>query len=1323
LLAAGLWLAGRAAPAQQIPVGLGGVPTSFVGLPFDVPLEVDLSGRTDLLGSFALTIQWNPSVLAFVRGQDGNFGALTTNVDSAGGLIRLTGANPGGVGGHVVLGVARFVPLVSAADTFKINVSELYAARTFANLLPSAVWSNKPFCPAVGRYGDIDGNGVANSADALAALTYAVGKSVAGNPAVGDVDGDGITGARDALVILAYAVGLDVTGFRMLAPSGGGCGVAPGRLPLALVPGNVTLDLAQSARYTAVATDSTGVAVAVTDLSWASSDTTVARVDSTGVVTALTPGVANIRVVRLAGDTAAATVTVMQRHTHWVDAMASPEAQDQLGAPELPFRTIPQALAYARPEDTVRVRSGRYDDTLVVNRPVVLVGDTAGGGARPLLSAPSLYAFGVVVNTPGRVEFHGLRIDTLTQGVDVVRADTLLIRDVEFRAPATTYYASLYVDTASAVYIQRSAFYGSGTGYYYYNAGITINRVSLVVIDSSVIAEYGDNGVDLYSVDSALVRGSAFLHNAGYGLYASGAGGGIGTAFTGNRFKGNGAAEVYLSASRGAHFDHNHVLNGGSYGVEITGIDTTAGVTFRGDSLETSGSGYPIWVSTYDTLSLDSTVVLGRSGFSFLSGGRFVSVRNGKFLDIVNGALSLYSSPRDTTFVRLRNVEFRGPQKGVCDRCGYMVYGYTLSVDADSVTMTNMSYGFDLSSSRVVLNHATLQDYYGGLYTDCGYLNVANASFSNGDYGVQGYGCGTGDSIVVASSTFGNQSSAVYASSMAATVVSNSQFANTYYAVSHDCGQLRVGNVAATGGYAGVDASGCGSADTLSIDQSSFAGFSFGAELSYGRQRVQNSRFTDNQYGVYATYAPATITGNQLVRPQYGGIYHYWNSADTSTIQIVSNTLSCDGYGAIYATGIEADHPAGSAAGTVLVQGNTVGNCNEGILLAGGWKAVARANTVGLPTTVTGYRGISVDPDSTAVVAGNTVSGWATQGAIYVANAPRAFVDTNAVSGGIGVALLLANTDSLHARGNTITGQSYGTGTTTPGAAIRLDGGALTGTTVPMAELRFNRITGTTNGIVLNRSANDTLTIRVDSNTVRDADSIGVLVTYYSYARLRYNAIDSAGLDAVRISNSYRAGTAAVVNDNNFSRSQHFGVNNLTASLIDATNNWWGNTTGPACAGGCGAGDSVSTNVTYSPWLNSPFGTYTPAPSLIAALNAAPALALSAPAGATTYRAWQAPSAAARPERPRTLVAPAPLTPAISAAPPLTTTSRVAQRLAAEARVRRSDLERRAASQAAELRRLEAWWAAHEGARAAKLQAETAKRVRQAAPPPKESRQ
>ena len=56
-------------------------------------------------------------------------------------------------------------------------------------------------------------------------------------------------------------------------------------------------------------------------------------------------------------------------------------------------------------------------------------------------------------------------------------------------------------------------------------------------------------------------------------------------------------------------------------------------------------------------------------------------------------------------------------------------------------------------------------------------------------------------------------------------------------------------------------------------------------------------------------------------------------------------------------------------------------------------------------------------------------------------------------------------------------------------------------------------------------------------------------------------------------------------NNNSISGSRHLAVNNTVTGILDASSNWWGNSSGPAHASNTGAtGDGVSDNVSFRPW-------------------------------------------------------------------------------------------------------------------------------------------
>jgi parallel beta-helix repeat protein len=62
------------------------------------------------------------------------------------------------------------------------------------------------------------------------------------------------------------------------------------------------------------------------------------------------------------------------------------------------------------------------------------------------------------------------------------------------------------------------------------------------------------------------------------------------------------------------------------------------------------------------------------------------------------------------------------------------------------------------------------------------------------------------------------------------------------------------------------------------------------------------------------------------------------------------------------------------------------------------------------------------------------------------------------------------------------------------------------------------------------------------------------------------------------------------VNFNNIAGNSRYGVWNQGGETLDATKNWWGDTSGPSREGP-GDGDAVSTKVLYSPWLGAELGT------------------------------------------------------------------------------------------------------------------------------------
>src|SRR3954471_4489828 len=109
---AGLSLLPSRAAAQNIAATLGGEASSLPDVPFELPLQLDMTGRPEKLGSFVVRLTWDPAVLQIADGHNGTFGDVQVSEDSLPlGIMRLTGVNPAGVGGKMILGVAHARPL------------------------------------------------------------------------------------------------------------------------------------------------------------------------------------------------------------------------------------------------------------------------------------------------------------------------------------------------------------------------------------------------------------------------------------------------------------------------------------------------------------------------------------------------------------------------------------------------------------------------------------------------------------------------------------------------------------------------------------------------------------------------------------------------------------------------------------------------------------------------------------------------------------------------------------------------------------------------------------------------------------------------------------------------------------------------------------------------------------------------------------------------------------------------------------------------------------------------------------------------------------
>ena len=542
LLACAALGAAGSLPAQSVTARVGGEPTA-VGYyqTVTVPITVDMSASGGLLlGSYTARLTWNPSVLSLNAytccGQtdstmQGNFPAPAINTDSAYsfGILKFSAVSPTGVGGLVTIAQLRFTNYDTIPTPLQLSFSEMSAAGTFTNLLPILTVQNATFCQARGRWGDLDGDGNANSRDALFILTKVVGLPV--NPLIADtsladVDADGRTTSRDALVILSYAVGIPVPGQRVLLPvADAACATGSAR-QVAVLPNAVELVVNQVFRFTVQATDSAGRAVSVSGATWRSSDFSIAAVEADGTVTPRAAGTATITAEIGPGVTASATVTVIARRPNWYVDIAATGRPVQNGSATYPYEHPLSAFPWVGEGDTVRVASGTYyfDDDGELNAGVVLLGGTPGDTTtRPVFRNAQGYYSGLWLRGGQRTVVRNVVFHNFSEGIELDGVRNLAVEDTKFLTGQYgdgIYHCGAEMDT---VRIDRSVFLGDsatrgGTAVYYsgcpnISAHVTIFRDSRV--------QFMDDGLYLYGADSLLVLRSQFLDVYDNGIYLS----------------------------------------------------------------------------------------------------------------------------------------------------------------------------------------------------------------------------------------------------------------------------------------------------------------------------------------------------------------------------------------------------------------------------------------------------------------------------------------------------------------------------------------------------------------------------------------------------------------------------------------------------------------------------------------------------------------------------------------------------------------------------------------------------------------------------------
>jgi nitrous oxidase accessory protein NosD len=1123
------------ARAQGIPAGPGGSLSSSTGLALDVPVVVDMSQRPERLGSFALRLQWSPVVLRFDAAIPGSFGAATISLDSAPqGVVRVSGANPAGVDGVVTLGIGRFTPLTADTTTLRLTISELYAAGSFASLLPHLVITNRQYCPASGRYGDINDDGVANSADALLAVTHAVGLGVGSvDIGLGDVDGDGVTNTRDALAILSHAVGLPTPGFRILQfVPGGGCSESPASTIAVLPATSGDILPGQTIRYEA-RFDANGQPQTGVGLRWYSSNTGVASVDSVGRSETLAPGSTQIWVVRNNTDSASATLTVVARRTrHFVDATAA-NATNHLGTVTLPFHRVGDAIELATAGDTIQLRPGRYDEALVVDRTLTFLGDTLANGTWPRLALSGAGTEGALLQVADTGVFTARTIEFADAGVAILvtSARGLDLDNVRSENVAAGIYLSgalgqVSIRNSRLLGSRLSGVYGSGIeSDYYYGA------VDTLLVEDTEIGDFTAYGIYVGTYAQMTLR-RANLHDVGYGLLLAGL----------SSSPQDVGHNVLIENSRFRNEDNGIALYGfqtftmrdsridGIYD-EALALNYGRSIVLRRDSINVL---FDDWIAAYlvDSLQADSlTVNLGEYGGGYLYNVPRVRVLDSRFESIGDDALDVYyggGGSGDSVIVRRSHFIGRSSYDG---------------------------YGLYVQNAHVLVDSSSFRDLYRGVQAYDSTLTVVRSSFDGMRYGVE-YG--------------GN-----YLERNGRMEVRNSVFSDTDYPVEGWEGAMVVDSNTITRGYQAIEFSG---PYPVSITRNRITG-AYEAIGLYTYDSVMTVTITDNVIrnvtrGVYLSGAWNSHTRLEVRRDsitcvpsEYGeGITWYYASLEATDNDFSGCRQALNGYNSVDTLRVDS-----ILRNRITMPRNAYG----GIRFEGNSRVTVAGNTI------TG--------DTTGTTFGPAV--WLSRyyGCSVATNCRPMFrVDSNLIELATG-GIVLEGGDSASVIGNVVRDVSTAQFDEIRGGISIYGGGFYSNYPGPVRVYGnlLERI-GTYGIGVLNV---DTGLVTVDSNRIRQSP-MGLRLRTGRTLTTR-NRITGSSIAAVYLTGD--AGTAHGITQNNFAGNR-YGVS-TEGVAIGAANNWWGDALGPRCLSGCdpgSAGDSVSSLVSFTPFLTAEAGATPP---------------------------------------------------------------------------------------------------------------------------------
>ncbi|HKS91031.1 MAG TPA: right-handed parallel beta-helix repeat-containing protein [Tepidiformaceae bacterium] len=345
--------------------------------------------------------------------------------------------------------------------------------------------------------------------------------------------------------------------------------------------------------------------------------------------------------------------------------------------------------------------------------------------------------------------------------------------------------------------------------------------------------------------------------------------------------------------------------------------------------------------------------------------------------------------------------------------------------------------------------------------------------------------------------------------------------------------------------------------------------------------------------------AGAASTTIQMPNPTYGNPSTIIiNAGVNDTVEIRNATISTNnvcgasidieaGNTNIHNNTISAPNPNGlcnsggivQQAGDSSITDNTIsGAVGESVWVFAGSAAIS-GNTITGGTSHLANQGVEIDDPASATITNNTISGMKCIQSTYPS--PPAPPNENTCDYGVNqpqmaAGIILGTSGNVTVTGNTLTDNDQGI------EIFEFGSGTISG----------NSITSTYVGLFT--IAQD---VAFDDNTV-NGGQYGIVMVSFPPAPPPYqstpapsltgtgNVISGNGLGVYvfKYNNDNTAPDPTITLNRNGIFSNTAGYNNTSGALQDATCNWWGDASGPSGAGP-GGGNSVSSDVTFLPWL------------------------------------------------------------------------------------------------------------------------------------------